>query len=86
MFFCLYDVLYQFKAGTETTSNTLAFGLMHLLHNEPVIEKLKTELDKVCGRRRLPNLNDRSTLPYTEAVICEIQRITNVAPLGIVHR
>ncbi len=59
---------------------------MHLLHNEPVIEKLKIELDKVVGRRRLPNLNDRSTLPYTEAVICEIQRITNVAPLGIVHR
>lgn len=59
---------------------------MYLLHNEPVIEKLKSELDKVVGRRRLPNLNDRSTLPYTEAVICEILRITNVAPLGIVHR
>ncbi|XP_037035613.1 methyl farnesoate epoxidase-like [Bradysia coprophila] len=75
-----------FQAGTETTSNTLAFGVYWLLHNERVVEKLKTELDTVVGRRRLPNLNDRSTLPYTEAVICEIQRISNVAPLGIVHR
>lgn len=59
---------------------------MYLLHNEPVIDKLKIELDKIVGRRRLPNLNDRSALPYTEAVICEILRIANVAPLGIVHR
>lgn len=75
-----------FQAGTETTSNTLAFGIIHMLHNEPVQQKLRLELDSIIGRDRLPNLNDRSQLVYTEAVICEIQRISNVAPLGIAHR
>lgn len=75
-----------FQAGTETTSNTLAFGIIQLLHNAPVQKKLRAEMDFTVGRCRLPNLNDRAQLPYTEAVICEIQRISNVAPLGIVHR
>lgn len=57
-----------------------------MLHNERVQHCLRTELDAVVGRHRLPNNNDRCMLPYTEAVVCEIQRISNVAPLGIVHR
>lgn len=57
-----------------------------MLHNEKVQQKVRIELDTIVGRNRLPSMNDRSQLPYTEAVICEIQRISNVAPLGIVHR
>lgn len=75
-----------FQAGTETTSNTLSFGIIYLLHNEGVQKRIRKELHTIVGPNRLPNLNDRSQLPYTEAVICEIQRIANVAPLGIVHR
>lgn len=75
-----------FQAGTETTSNTLAFGVIYMLHNKDVQEKVRNELDRKIGRDRLPCLNDRDRLPYTEAVICEIQRIANVAPVGIAHR
>lgn len=75
-----------FQAGTETTSNTLAFGMAYMLHNRGVQEKIHRELDRVVGAERAPTLNDRMQLPYTEAVICEIQRIANVAPVGIVHR
>lgn len=75
-----------FQAGTETTSNTLAFGIVHLLHNEVVQKRVRDELDRVIGPDRLPNLNDRPHLPYMDAVICEIQRISTVAPLGIIHR
>lgn len=57
-----------------------------MLHNPQVLQKLQSELDCVIGENRLPNLNDRSQLPYTEAVLYEIQRVSNVAPLGIVHR
>lgn len=75
-----------FQAGTETTSNTLSFGLIYMVHNPAVQAKVRHELDRVIGRSRLPTLNDRSDLPYVEAVLCEIQRMANVAPLGIVHR
>lgn len=57
-----------------------------MLHNPQVLKKLQNELDCVIGQNRLPNFNDRPQLPYTEAVLCEIQRMSNVAPLGIVHR
>lgn len=75
-----------FQAGTETTSNTLSFGLMYMIHNKRVCDKVRSELDAVVGRKRLPNINDRNQLPYVEAVLCEIQRYANVAPLGIAHR
>lgn len=74
------------QAGTETTSNTLSFGLMYMIHNKRVSDKVHDELDAVVGRTRLPNLNDRSKLPYLEAVLCEIQRFASVAPLAIAHR
>lgn len=75
-----------FQAGTETTSNTLSFGLMYMIHNRRVCDNVQAELDAVIGRKRHPILQDRSHLPYVEAVLSEIMRISNVAPLGIAHR
>lgn len=75
-----------FQAGTETTSNTLSFGLIYLTHNVAVQTAARRQLDQEIGHDRLPTLNDRSNLPYIDAVLCEIQRMANVAPLGIVHR
>ncbi|XP_062550244.1 methyl farnesoate epoxidase-like [Armigeres subalbatus] len=75
-----------FQAGSETTSNTLGFGIAYMLHHPGVVQKVHQELDSVVGRYRLPLLADRPYLPYTEAVLCEIQRISNVAPLAIAHR
>lgn len=59
---------------------------MYMIHNRHVCEKVQAELDGVIGRKRLPNLQDRNHLPYVEAVLSEIQRVSNVAPLGIAHR
>lgn len=75
-----------FQAGTETTSNTLSFGLMYMIHNRRVCDKVQAELDAVIGKKRFPNLQDRTHLPYVKAVLSEIQRFSNVAPLGIAHR
>lgn len=74
------------QAGTETTSNTLSFGLMYMIHNQRVCDKIHDELDTIVGRQRLPSLGDRNKLPYLEAVLCEIQRFASVAPLAIAHR
>ncbi|XP_021697821.1 methyl farnesoate epoxidase [Aedes aegypti] len=75
-----------FQAGSETTSNTLGYGIAHMLHHPEIVQKIHNELDSVIGRYRLPLLADRPYLPYTEAVLCEIQRISNIAPLAIAHR
>ncbi|XP_065079380.1 methyl farnesoate epoxidase-like [Ochlerotatus camptorhynchus] len=75
-----------FQAGSETTSNTLGYGVAYILHHPEVVRKVHQELDSVVGRYRLPLLGDRPYLPYTEAVLCEIQRIANITPLAIAHR
>lgn len=75
-----------FQAGTETTSNTLSFGLIYMIHNDRVRQKVHAELDSVIGRGQYPMMCDRSRLPYVEATLSEIIRFANVAPLAIAHR
>ncbi len=70
-----------FMAGSETTSNTLNHALHLLLQYPDVLKKMQTELDSATGKSRLPLYSERSKTPYTEAVIAEIQRIANIAPI-----
>ena len=37
-------------------------------------KKAQEEIDKVIGRNRLPNLDDRPSLPYLECVLKEVLR------------
>ena len=39
----------------------------------------------ILGRGRLPMYADKVNLPYTEAVIMEIQRTANIGPLALPH-
>ena len=48
--------------------------------------KVQEELDRVVGGDRFPGLADRTRLPYTEAVLMEVQRYAYVLPLGVRHR
>lgn len=49
-------------------------------------EKAQAELDTIVGPHRLPEFNDRDSLPYVCAVIKECMRWHAVAPLGGAHR
>lgn len=49
------------------------------------VEKVQAEIDAVIGSSRQPSLTDRENLPYTNAVIHEMQRMANIIPLNVVH-
>lgn len=74
-----------FSAGMETIKTTLQWAVVFMMHHPNVVKAVQEEMDQVVGRKRLPTLNDREFLPYTESVILEVLRKSSVVPLGTTH-
>ncbi|XP_039727627.1 cytochrome P450 2C18-like [Pteropus medius] len=78
----VYDII---VAGIETTSSTLRHAVLLLLKHPEVTAKVQEEIDRVIGRHRSPCMQDRSHMPYTDAVVHEIQRYIDLLPINLPH-
>lgn len=83
MFGCVWDL---FAAGTETQSSALAHAFLLMIGHPLVQQRVQKEIDDVIGRDRLPAIKDRESMPYTNAVIHEIHRSMDLAPIGVPHK
>ncbi|KAJ8283592.1 hypothetical protein COCON_G00024420 [Conger conger] len=79
-----YTVANLFAAGTDTTATTLRWALLLMAKYPHIQDQVQEEMSRVIGDRE-PRVEDRRNLPYADAVIHEIQRVANIAPMTIPH-
>nr|XP_020729608.1 cytochrome P450 2C42-like [Odocoileus virginianus texanus] len=62
-----------------------AFSSFSILLTYLLSAKVQEEIDRVIGRHQSPCMQDRSHMPYTDAVIHEIQRYADMLPTSLPH-
>ena len=68
-------------AGIETTSYTLIWSILYMIKYPAVQKKVYQDILKTIGHSRPVRMADKPTMPYIEAVIHEILRITCIGKI-----
>ncbi|XP_011146960.2 probable cytochrome P450 304a1 [Harpegnathos saltator] len=79
----LADIL---LAANSTLPTVITQIFKYLIHHPRVQKKAHDEIDRVVGTGRLVTWGDRKNLPYMEAVIREVMRISSSLPFSVFHR
>lgn len=74
-------VVALFNAGSDTTANTIRWGLLYLMKHPEVQKCVQDEIDEVVGHERTPSMNDQERMPYTQATIMEMHRTASLVPI-----
>ncbi|XP_054839579.1 cytochrome P450 2J2-like [Eublepharis macularius] len=77
---CIFEL---FVAGTETTSLTLRWALILMANHPDIQQKVHKEIEDSLGSSQSFSYQDRKRLPYTNAVIHEIQRFQYIVFSGV---
>jgi len=75
-----------FVIGSESESVMLRWTIRILSCHPDVQEKVQKEIDAVCGKGLDVKWDQKKSLPYTTAVMKEIQRFADIAPTGLLHK
>ncbi|XP_060545361.1 cytochrome P450 2K4-like, partial [Pantherophis guttatus] len=73
-----------FGAGMDTTANTLCWGILLMMNYPEIQRKVQEEIAKEIGVCQ-PRAENRVKMPYTNAVIHEIQRFADIVPTNLPH-
>ncbi|KAG8792125.1 hypothetical protein FRC12_007125 [Ceratobasidium sp. 428] len=74
-----------FAGGTDTTTNTILVFFVAMILFPETQRKAQAEIDAVIGSTRLPEMEDRSQLPYMHQLIQELLRWRPIVPAGLAH-
>lgn len=74
-----------FGAGSGTIRESLMWAVLIMAKYQDVQKRVQHEIENVVGKNRLPNWSDHPKLPYTQAVINEMQRWRTITPLSILR-
>lgn len=75
-----------FMAGVETVMTTMEWCCVAMANHPDIQSRVQAEIDSVIGKYGTISWADRSKLPYTEAILMEVQRWRTVFPLSIFRR
>lgn len=71
-----------YLAGSDTTVAAVTTYFLAALVYPDTQMRAQEELDRVIGRRRLPEFTDKAELPYLNAFLCECLRWLPALPTG----
>ncbi|CAE6500017.1 unnamed protein product [Rhizoctonia solani] len=75
----------MYLAGSSTTTHVIfVFFIMMALYPD-CAQRAQAEIDSVVGRGRIPDFTDRESLPYVEALLQEVMRVSPPSSLGLPH-
>jgi cytochrome P450 len=71
-----------YLAGVDTTVAAVISFILAMLIYPDVQIKAQSEIDRIIGKDRLPEIEDAPQLPYVRGVVNECLRWLPVTPLG----
>lgn len=80
-----YSQFGSWSDGRRKTKSTLLTFVYAMMNHPEVQFRAQAEIDRVVGRQRLPDFEDRASLPYVDAVLRETMRWSPVVTMGALN-